>query len=201
MTALPLASPRRAARTLAARLRHALTASCVLAAAVAFVPAAPAQTPLDLSRYDRLFDAEPTVEMDLRGALLGALRRSVRTDDPEMATVLAGVRGMQMRVYELDNAAGRRAMDGITALGRSLRADGWQSFLRVRDDGDYVDMLTRPETGAADGVLGGFVMLVVSPEDTETSVVMLNFIGRVDPEQAARVGRRLSDDRTGKKRR
>ncbi len=199
MTVLP--SSRRAIRTATARLRDALVASFVLAAAVAFVPAAQAQAPLDLSRYDRLFDSEPTVEMDLRGALLNALRRSVRTDDPEMATVLSGVRGMQMRVYELDGPAGRRAMDGITALGRSLRADGWQSFLRVRDDGDYVDMLTRPETGAADGVLGGFVMLVVSPEATETLVVMLNFIGRVDPEQAARVGRRLSDDRTGKKRR
>ncbi len=164
----------------------------------ALVRPAHAQSGLDLARFDRLLSSEPTVEMDLRGALLGALRRSVGREDPEMATLLAGLRGMQMRVYELNASDGRRAMDGVTTLGRSLRAEGWESFLRVRDDGDYVDMLTRPD--GAEGALGGFVMLVVSPEENDTSVVLLNFVGRVDPEQAARVGRRMSDERTRKRR-
>lgn len=171
-------------------LRRALAAVALLTTLTA--AAASAQPVLDLSRFDATFSAEPTVEMDLRGTLLNTLRRSMTSEDPDMARVMSGLRAMQMRIYELNNRDSRRAFDQVTALGRTLRADGWESFMRVRDDGDYVDMLTRPEGDA----IGGFVMLVVSPDADETQVVLLNFIGRIDPEQAARIGRRMSNDRT-----
>lgn len=173
-----------------APLRRAVAAFVLLAAATAATAAA--QPALDLSRFDAAFSAEPTVEMDLRGSLLNTLRRSMATDDPDAARVMSGLRAMQMRIYELTEAQGRRAAEQVTALGRSLRSDGWESFMRVRQDGDYVDMLTRPD---GEGI-GGFVMLVVSPDTDGTQVVLMNFVGRIDPEQAARLGRRMSDGRT-----
>lgn len=144
---------------------------------------------LDLSRVDSWFSAEPTVEIDLKGSLLRMVTRSAQSDDPELAAMLARVRAVQVRVFPLAGGALASARSRTADLMRGLERQGWESFVRVRQDGQYVNMLVRPRGGASEA-LAGLVVAVVD-EDDEPQAVFINIVGDVDPERIGDIGRRF----------
>jgi hypothetical protein len=128
---------------------------------------------------------EPTVEVDVRGALLRLVVSSARHDDPELAGMLSRLRAVQVRVYKLGTRE-RSAVAGRTAeFSRRLRSQGWEPFVRVRDNDTRVDMMVR----TAGERITGLVAFVVG-DDSEA--VFLNIVGDVNPEQVGRIGRRFN---------
>lgn len=140
---------------------------------------------IDVDALTRGITEEPTVEVDVRGALLRLVVASARTDDPELASMLSRLRAIQVRVYKL-NSRDRSTVAGRTSeFSRRLRTQGWEPFVRVRDDDSRVDMLVR----TAGERITGLVALVVGDDD---EAVFLNIVGEVNPEQVGRIGRRFN---------
>ncbi len=169
------------------RLLYSLLLLALLAPA-----AASAQTPLerdpgyiDVDALTAGITEEPTVEVDIRGALLRLVVSSARADDPELAGMLSRLRAIQVRVYKLDPRNRASVATRAADFARRLRADGWEPFVRVRDEGDRVDMLVRTSGDR----ITGLVALVTDGDDGDT--VFMNLVGEVDPEQVGRIGRRF----------
>lgn len=149
---------------------------------------------LDLSRVDGWFAQEPTVEIDLKGSLLRMVTRSAQSDDPQLAEALRQVRAVQVRVFPLAAAALGTARTRTADLARRLEAQGWESFVRVRQDRQFVNMLVRPRSPGSDA-LAGLVVAVVDEDDDEPQAVFINIVGDVDPERIGDIGRRFGAPR------
>ena len=145
---------------------------------------------LDLSRVDGWFSAEPTVEIDLKGSLLRMVTRSAQSDDPDLAAMLGRMRAVQVRIFPLAAGALASARTRTADLMRGLERQGWESFVRVRQDGQYVNMMVRPRGGTSDA-LAGLVVAVVDEDDDEPQAVFINIVGDVDPERIGEIGRRF----------
>ncbi|HYE59009.1 MAG TPA: DUF4252 domain-containing protein [Rhodothermales bacterium] len=142
---------------------------------------------VDVEALTQGITEEPTVEVDVRGALLRLVVASARSDDPELASMLSRLRAIQVRVYKL-NSRDRSVVAGRTAeFARRLRSQGWEPFVRVRDEDSRVDMMVRTNGDR----ITGLVALVVGDDE---EAVFLNIVGEVDPEQVGRIGRRFNVD-------
>ena len=158
-------------------------------------PPRPAQPPqnldrdpgyVDFGRLESWFGDEAKVEIDVRGALLRMVASSSRREDPELATMLGRLRAVQVRVYPLTPAV-RSALRGRTSeLARGLRSAGWESVVRVRDEGSHVDMMLRT---LGDHVAG--LMVMVMDDEGDDEAVFINIVGDVDPDQVGRIGERF----------
>ena len=166
-----------------------------LVCALAVAPAARAQPLtadpgyLDLTRMDALFGQEPTVEIDLRGSLLQMVTRAARSDDPDLAAMLGRMRAVQVRIFPLTARSQTSARSRAADLMRGLERGGWESFVRVRQDGQFVNMLVRPR--GTDGTISGLVVSVIDEDDDEPQAVFINIVGDVDPARLGEIGRRV----------
>jgi Domain of unknown function (DUF4252) len=125
-----------------------------------------------------------SVEINLQGVLLRMIAAATRGEDPEFSGVMAGLRSIQVQVFPLvgiDEGAIR------TKIGRAvhwLEDRGWQSTMRVREQGEETYIYLKE----SDGKIAGLTLLSVQPHD---EAVAINIVGRIDPEQLGRLGRSL----------
>ena len=174
-------------------------ALCLLAATAATAQPTPRTPPtppaqnldrdpgyVDFGRLESWFGDEAKVEIDVRGALLRMVASSSRREDPELANMLSRLRAVQVRVYPLTPAV-RNALRGRTSeFARGLRSAGWESVVRVRDEGSHVDMMLRT---LGDHVAG--LMVMVTDDEDDDEAVFINIVGDVDPDQVGRIGERF----------
>jgi hypothetical protein len=108
------------------------------------------------------------------GPLPMKVARMVTRGDPEMATMLQGVKAVRVRIYDVDGDAVRvqQRMEDVRA---ELVAKGWNQVVAVRDDGELVTALVKME--GSDAIRG---MAVVVQDDED--VVLVNVIGDIRPE-------------------
>ena len=151
--------------------------------------------PADLARITAAFDAEPLVEVNLRGSLLRLAAEATRAEGPEAALMLDGLRSVTVRVYGLDEVRGD-VVGHMTRFGRDFESDGWFTMVRVRAD-PYPD----PEDDSMDGDVwvyvrddgdlfdGLAVMAIDRDEDTAAFVVV---DGTIDPAQVGALTRRFA---------
>ena len=163
----------------------------LLLLALAAPPAARAQ-PVDAAALDALFDAPPTVEVNLRGSLLRLASEAARAEEPEAALMLDGLRAVTVRVYALGGTpdlAVRRLAD----VGQRFEADGWWTFVRVRSQPDDPDndgdvwIYVRDAGDAFDGM----AVMAVDNEDDNAVFVLID--GTIDPSQVGALTRRFAD--------
>ncbi len=108
------------------------------------------------------------------GPLPLKLARVVMKHDPEMASMLVGVKAVRVYTYEVggDRERVRERMDGVRAR---LRQQGWDQIVAVRDDGELVSALVR--IGKPNTIQG---LAVIVQDDTDLTLV--NVIGDIRPE-------------------
>lgn len=160
-------------------LRH--LAFCGLFA-VLLSPGAFAQpSGLSPANLDALFNEEARVEVNLRGAILRLVAEASRNDEPEFASMVDDLRGIFVRQYALSSA--RSSAPGqIRELARSFERDGWETLVRVRDDGE--DVFIYLDTSG--DVINGLVVMSLDEEEDEATFVTID--GRIDPAQIGRLG-------------
>ena len=146
-----------------AHLRH--LAFCGLFA-VLWVPASIAQpNVLSPDNLDALFNEEARIEVNLRGAILRLVAEASRHEEPEFASMVDGLRGIYVRQYSLSSA--RSGVSGeIRELARSFERDGWETLVRVRDEGEDVFIFLN----VSGDVMGGLVVMSLDEEDDEATV-------------------------------
>ncbi len=171
-------------------MKKLIAAILVAAAPLFLAPQASAQVQdargfVDITQVESWFSDEPTIEVNIRGALLNLVAEASRFEDPELADMLRRLKAIQVRGFDLSGVNDdllRRSGD----LGRSLESKGWETIVRVRDDGDYVQMYL-----LADGdVIEGMVVLAVDEYDDEAMFV--NIVGEIRPDQIGRIGRKFN---------
>ncbi|MDX1739798.1 MAG: DUF4252 domain-containing protein [Rhodothermales bacterium] len=142
---------------------------------------------VDLDAMEQWFDEEPFLFVSVKGVLLNLVAEASSIEDPDLADLLRKLKAVEVRGYK-NNGAEIKAMRGrASAFTRDLERKGWEAAVRVRDDGEQVDLLMRSNGQAIAGL-----MIVVADDDDE--MVFVNIVGDIEPSQIARLGRKFDID-------
>jgi Domain of unknown function (DUF4252) len=146
---------------------------------------------LDLFPRDKL-----SVEINIEGALLSLIAAGSRAEDPEFASLIAGLKSIKVRAVPLKDVDAAAVRSRISQTVRWLEDRGWKSMLLAREEGEETHVYLK-ET---DGKITGLTLLALDPAD---EAVVINIVGRIDPAQIGRlsegVGRMAHPDREKKK--
>lgn len=139
---------------------------------------------LEISQLDKLASrAAQTVEVSLDERLLRIAAKFLRSEDPDEARIkelVAGLKGVYVRVFEFENPGEYLAAD-IDALRSQLQVPGWTKIVGVRSkrDGENVDVYLKYQ---GDNVLG---LAILAAEPKELTVV--NIVGPIDLEKLSQL--------------
>ena len=139
---------------------------------------------VDVKQVEAWFGEEPSLEVNIHGALLKLVAEASRFEDPDLAAMLHKLKGISVRgfdSYGLDLDAIR---DRTSEMSSRLQADGWETIVKVRDEDEYVDMYLKTQND----VIAGMVVMVIDEDD---DAVFVNIIGEIDPEQIGRLGNKF----------
>lgn len=131
-------------------------------------------------RFDAIpgIAAEPHVQIDLGPALLGFAAEAARQSDPGAADMIAGLRGISVRVYEevTDAPAVQSFVDQTT---QSLEQSGWERVVFVQDGTERVRVHALVEGQQ----MVGMTFMILDSSDA----VFIKIDGQIDPVQLGRV--------------
>jgi hypothetical protein len=141
---------------------------------------------LDLREVEGWFDVEPSIEVNIEGALLRLAAAASRFEDEELATLLGKLESVQVRGFPSYGPLPEGLRERRDALATRLTKEGWDSVVRVRKHDENVDVFAK----TSGEKIAGLVVVVLNNHRDET--VFVNIVGDIDPDQIGRVGRRLS---------
>jgi hypothetical protein len=177
-------------------IRHVTLAVVVLCAAVAAHADADdeksfASLPgyVDFAALARISE-EAKVEVNLKSPMLGLVSKFVGHDDPELRDMLANLKLVRVRVYDLTPAVEKEFLAAGTETMNRLDKSGWERIVRVRENNERVDIYFKPSKNAEwiDGVL-------IIAVDNEAAFV--NIVGTIRPEDVGRIGEHFDLDEIG----
>lgn len=137
---------------------------------------------LDLFPREKL-----SVEINVEGALLGLIAAAARGSDPEFASLVSGLKAINVQAFPLKGVDEDRLRTRIGSAVRWLEDRGWKSTLKVREGGEETYIYLKE----ADGKIAGLTLLSMTPGD---EAVVLNIVGRIDPAQIGRLARHFDVD-------
>ena len=140
---------------------------------------------VDLDAIEDWFEKEPSIIVNVKGALLDLVAEASRYEDPDLADLLRKLKSIQVRGYNMRWADFEEVQQQTQAFARQLESQGWDTVVRVRDHDEDVNIHVRVD----DGAIAGMMVMVISPDDDET--VFVSIVGQIDPEQIGRLGRKF----------
>jgi hypothetical protein len=142
---------------------------------------------LDLGTVEEWFDAEPWLEVNIKGALLKLVAEASRYEDPELTRLLLKLKAIEVRGYPLSwsqyDAVERRTSE----LARTLEDQGWDTVARVRERNERTDVYLK----VVDGAIAGMAVMVLEP-GSDDGAVFVNIVGEIDPEEIGRLGSKFN---------
>ncbi len=140
---------------------------------------------VDFSTIEKHFFTEPDVQVNIKGQLLKLVAEASREDDPEFADLLLELRAIQVRKFAMQPEQIRTMELHSEQIGEDLEDRGWDTVVRLRDYGQYVDVyaIENPET------IQGLMMMVVDSENNET--VLINIVGDIEADELGRIGNKF----------
>ena len=121
-----------------------------------------------------MFDVDNKLTISIGPALLRFAAMEVE-DDPETRALLQGLKGVRVRIYEIDGNP-RRVAARLARMSSHLQEDGWMPLMLVRERNEAVHLLVKSRGDAIQGLT-----LLVS--DGESEAVVVNLIGDIRPER------------------
>ncbi len=163
-------------------------AIAVLAAGVSFnVLADPPPGQVDFGKFTPPDDGGQFVEIQINSNLLSLAAQMVEKQQPDAARLLRSVQRVHVNVIGLTDENRAEMQKRVRQIRHDLDAEGWDHNVAVQDkDGEDVGVYTKTRGGEA---LAGLVVTVIDPKD---SVVLINIVGDIRPEQVAVLGDKLN---------
>jgi hypothetical protein len=161
-----------------------LTLLLALAAAAGYaqtLESQPGYVPIE--KLDLFPPDKVSIEINLEGPLLHMVAAATK-DDPAFSAVMAGLKSIKLQVFPLKGEDAGATKAKIERAAKWLEARGWQSTMRVRDQGQETYIYLK-ETG---GKVDGLTLLSFDPKD---EAVVINIVGRIDPAQIGSIAQTL----------
>jgi hypothetical protein len=134
-----------------------------------------------------LRDTDRVMSLSIGPALLRFAAKHI-DDEPEIRQLLRDLDGVRIRIYEIDGDPARVA-GRVRGMSESLREDGWEPVLLVRENDEESHMLLRMQGERISG-------LTVLVSDASEAVVV-NLMGEIDPRRFGDVMLALQVDAPG----
>ncbi len=83
---------------------------------------------------------QPRVEVNLRDPMLGLVSKFISEDDPDMRSLLASLKLVRVRIYPITAESSAQLLEVGSKTSKLLDKQGWERVVRVRDEGDHVDV-------------------------------------------------------------
>ncbi len=127
--------------------------------------------------------AAESVDVSLDSQMLQLAAKFLRSDKPDEAAIrqlIAGLKGVYVRVLHFDRAGEYSASD-VDVLRTQLRGPGWSKIVGVRSkrDGGNVEVFTWLEGGT----IAGLAIIAAEPSE----LVIVNIIGPIDIEKLSQL--------------
>lgn len=143
---------------------------------------------VDFSSLTALTDGEPTVEISLKAPLLSMVTNLIRAEDEEAADFISRLLRVTVNVFDSDLSSVEAIAESMEAISDDLDRQGWERVVRVREDGDHVDIYVRMSPDA--DVIHGLAVMVAG----RTETVLVNIVGDISGNDLAALGRRFDID-------
>ena len=144
---------------------------------------------VDFSTLTDRATGEPTVEISLKAPLLAMMTNLIRAEDDMAADFVSRLLNVTVNVFESDDIDVDNVTDSMSEIADNLDDQGWDRVVRVREDGDHVDIYVRMSN--SEDLIHGIAIMVAS-SDNET--VMVNIVGDISGNDIAALGRRFDID-------
>ena len=141
---------------------------------------------VDFGKFAPPGDGGQFVEVQINSNLLSLAARAVEKQEPDAARLLHGVQLVRVNVIGLTDENRAEMQKRVREIRRELDAQGWEHNVVVMDKrGQDVGIYTKTRGSEA---LAGLVITMIDPKD---SVVLINIVGDIRPEQVAALGEKL----------
>jgi hypothetical protein len=162
-------------------------AIAALAAGVGFnVLAGPPPGQVDFGKFAPPGDDGQFVEIQINSNLLSLAAQVVEKQQPDAAKLLRSVQLVHVNVIGLTKENRAEMQKRVRQIRHDLEAEGWDHNVAVQEkDGQDVGIYTKTRGGEA---LAGLAITVIERKD---SVVLINIVGDIRPEQVAALGDKL----------
>ncbi len=129
---------------------------------------------------------EPSVEINIGGALLGFVSALAENEDPEVAQLFKKLKAVRVNIYKVGDDASV-AINRINEVTSKLKSDNWVPIVSVRDEGENVRIYVKMNGDVIDG------LTVMAAEDGDDAV-FINIIGQINPEDFTKITDKLDID-------
>jgi len=141
---------------------------------------------VDFAALDKIGE-EAKVEVNLKSPMLGLVSRFVGEEDPELRNMLANLKLVRVRVYDLTPEIEKAFLSAGSATTAKLDKNGWERVVRVRERNERVDIYFKPSS-KSDFIEG---VLIIAVDD---EAAFVNIVGEMRPEDVARIGEHFDID-------
>lgn len=170
-----------------AKIRYPLAIATFVAGVGFNVLAGPPLGQVDFGKFTPPAHGGQFVEVQVDSNLLSMAAQVVEKQQPDVAKLLRSVQRVHVNVIGLTKKNRTVLEKRVQQIRHDLDAQGWNHNVAVQDKGGQdVGIYTKTRGGKA---LAGLAITVIDPKD---SVVLVNIVGDIRPEQVAALGNKLN---------
>lgn len=148
---------------------------------------------IDFGSFEQFQNAERMVDVSIKGPLLKFVAKATAGEDPELSKLLDELVLIQVNVFSIEDDQLDDVDSIIQSASKSLAGKQWQRMVRVHEYGQHVEVYL--QFGDADVLTGLAVMALGDDEKTEEEeqqAVFVNIVGKIDPEQLAKLSSKFN---------